>query len=293
MSIACNALLARVQDMIDDHSSETKSILLGHLNALYMIAAADHPWYAMTGQVTNPGSVLPGDLERVLFIEDGLDKVYFKRGYPQQYSNRTMYNWWQNYSTGTPLLTGTDGVSTANSTTFTSAAAGFTSAMVGEYIRIDENRGVYKIAGFNSASSITLQDAYRGAADTALYFEVRPEGTKQIIYKDENAAAITSATRILWYLRKPLPLYNDYDKILLPGECDFLRIALLKLMQVTQKYDNDSLKQVPEYVEAYAQTKSLEPVPDRFVAPRDHLGSRFSFGRTRVYTPQSIHRSDY
>jgi len=293
MSIACNTLIGRVQDMIDDHSDETKSILLGHLNALYATYGADHSWYALTAQVTNPGAVLPSDLERVLFIEDGVDKMYFKRGYPQKYGNRAMYNWWLNYSTGTPLLVGSDLVVTANSATVTSAAAGFTAAMVGEYIRIGENRGIYKISAFGSTSSITLTDAYRGASTTAQYFEVRPEGTKQIIFKDENAGDIISATRILWYLRKPLPLYNDYDKILLPGECDFLRIALLKLMQVTQKYDNDSLKQDPEFIKAYSQTKSLEPVPDRFVSPRDQLGSRFAFGRQRIYTPQSIHRSDY
>lgn len=293
MSIACNTLLARVQDMIDDHSDETKSILLGHLNALYAIYGADHAWYGLTAQVTNPGSVLPADLERVMLIEDGQDKLYFKRGYPQKYANPTMYNWWLNYSTGTPLLVGSDLVVTTNSKMITSVAAGFTAAMVGEYVRIGENRGIYRLDAFGSTSSITLVDAYRGASDTAQYFEVRPEGTKQILYGDENAAAITSATRVLWYLRKPLPLYNDYDKILLPGECDFLRIALLKLMQVTQKYDNDSLKQDPEFVKAYDQAKSLEPVPDRFVSPRDHLGTRFRFGRSRIYTPQSIHRSDY
>lgn len=287
--IACNTLITSIQNLIDDESTETKAKILNHLNTVYMDVAAEHAWHSLITNVTQSGAVLPADCQRILFVEDGQDVLYFVAGFPQKWTSQRLYNYYSDVSVSTPLLTGSDGVVTANSTTVTSAAAGFTAAMVGEYIRIGQNRGIYKITAFGSTSSITIHAGFRGATASTQYFEVRPQGTKQLAFTNDNGAAITSSSRVMWYLQKPLPLYNDYDQILLPGECDALKISVLQLMMIGQKYDNDSLKQEPDYIGALSKMKSLEPVPDRFVVPRGKVGTRTAFGRQRAYTPTSIH----
>jgi hypothetical protein len=78
----------------------------------------------------------------------------------------------------------------------------------------------------------------------------------------------------------------------LPGECDAVRIKTLQLLMVADKYDNDSLKQAGNFEEAYAEMKSLSPIPERFVIPRDRLGNRVAFGRLHNRTISSIHSND-
>lgn len=281
MATALN-IIERIQDMIIDSSTETKGEILKHLNAAYFEIAAEHPWHLLTEQVTQSTAVLPADLERIIYVEDDTDYLYFNIGFPQRYSSERLYNYFDDIVYATPLLSGSDLVTTANSTTVTSATGGFTAAMIGEYIRVGSNRGIYKIAGCSDTNTITLQDGFRGASSTAQYFEVRPKGTRKIALTNEQGGAITSTTLKLWYLKKPLPLYNDYDQIMLPSECDALRIKVLQIMMVGDKYDNDALKQIPNYDDALDKMKSLNPYPKRFKTPRDFMGNRFAFGRQRV-----------
>lgn len=282
MATALN-IIERVQSMVIDESAETKAEILKHLNSAYFEIAAEHPWHLLTDQITQANAVLPADLERILFVEDGDDKLYFKIGFPQRYNSERLYNYFDDIVYTTPLLSGADLVVTANSATVSSAIGGFVSAThVGEYIRIGSNRGIYKIASVQSANSMTLADAYRGASATAQYFEIRPKGTRKLAMTDEQGVAITSTTLQLYYLKRPLPLYNDYDQIMLPSECDALRIKVLRLMMESDKYDNDSLKQIGNYDDALDKMKSLNPYPTRFSVPRDFMGNRFAFGPQRT-----------
>lgn len=283
MATALN-IIERIQSMVIDESTETKAEILRHLNAAYFEIAAEHPWHLLTTQSTITTALLPADLERILYVEDDVDYLYFKIGFPQRYSSERLYNYFDDIVYTTPLLSGSDMVVTANSTTVTTATGGLVSAThVGEYIRIGSNRGIYKIASVESGTSMTLEDAYRGASATAQYFEIRPEGTRKLALSDEEGDALSSTTLKMWYLKRPLPLYNDYDQIMLPGECDALRIKVLRLMMESDKYDNDSLKQIGNYDDALDKMKSLNPYPTRFVTPRDFMGNRFAFGRQRIH----------
>jgi hypothetical protein len=88
-----------------------------------------------------------------------------------------------------------------------------------------------------------------------------------------------------------LPLYNDYDRVLLPGTAEALRIRVCQLMDQTNKYDNDALKKAGDYEDAKSKMMQLDPVPERFVVPRDRNGNRLMFGRNRTissaYIPDS------
>jgi len=297
------AMLDRIQSMIDDKSTETRIDIINSMNAAICSISSEHIWSTLTVQVTNPGTVLPADCIRVVYVEDGTDQLYFKIGIPSRYASDRLYNYFENMTVTTPLLVGSDLVTSINSKTVTSVTGGFTTALhVGEYISIGENLGLYKIASVTDTNTLVLEEGFRGAdvsdpdipADlTAQYFEIRPEGTKQFLQTDESGDAITSATTKLWYLRKPLPIYNDYDRILLPGNCEAVFIYTCRLMLQSDKYENDSLKRVQDYDRELEKMKSLDPVPQRFVAPRDRMGNRVSFGRRRSCNASSIHSRSY
>jgi hypothetical protein len=276
------SILADIQQLIDDDSTETATDICRHVNNAYQRIASQHNWTTLTKQITGMTTVLPGDLVRIIYVEDDVDYLYFPIQFPERYFSTKLYQYFRNMTVSTPLLTGTDGVVTANSTTVTSATGGFTAAMVNEYIRIGVNGGTYKITARTDTNTITIDSGYRGASATAQYFEVRPIGTMQIAFTDENGDALTtSSTLKLWYLAKPIPLYNTYDPILLPGDCEAVRILAMRLMLESQKYVNDSMKALPDYMEAITLMRSLDPAPTQYMRPRHRNGNPIAFGRTR------------
>lgn len=296
MNIAIGKIIDKIQGMIDDHSTETRADILDHCNIAYFELGAEHIFPELTKIITGTISskILPADFLRFIYAEDGESKTYFKSGRCIKYDDARYYKYFKDITTeNTPLVTGSDGVIAANGTAFTSVAPStpFTAAMVGEYIRIGTNLGIYKISAFVSTTAITLSDGYRGAAETAAHYEVRPIGTPKLGVLDEDAADITSSTLQMWYLAQPLPLYNDYDPILLPGTCEALRIKVCQLMDQTNKYDNDGLKKAGSFEDAKSKMISLAPIPSKFVAPRDKNGNRLMFGRNRSisasYVPDS------
>ena len=201
-----------------------------------------------------------------------------------RYLSPQLYNWYYNGTVeeGDSLEEQSDGVATANGTSFTSALASFTSSMVNEYLQIEDHEGVYKITAVPDANTLTLHAGYRGASDTGLFYQVRPVGTPKIGYSDQEGDALTpSSSALVWYQRRPLPLYNDYDQILLPGSCKAIRVAVTQYFMIGKKYDNDALKRAPEYISAIAQMKPLNPIVGRNPRPRDRTGNVIRFGRVK------------
>lgn len=299
MSVPAGFIIERVQHQLDDDSNDTKVDILRSLNAVYIKIAESRAWSTLLSLVTNPGTTMPGDLARIFYVEDDTDYLYFPTSSAKErYSSTRLYNWWKNMAVSTPLLSGTDMATTMNSVTVTSATGGFTAAMVGEYIRIGDHPGVYKIATYSSTSTITLTDKFHGANFTdpdtwadlsSQYFEVRPQGTLQVAYTDQDGDTLASTTLKMWYSRRPIPCLNDYDVVLLPGQCEAVFIGVCKLMLQSGKYDNDAMKRIPDYDEAISQMKSLDQLDDKFRVPRDRFGSRMMFGRKRHTRAVSIH----
>jgi len=285
--IAWGTIQSRLQKLIDDDSTETALEITEFGNAAYRQTCADHIWQTLLTELSISGTsvTLPADMERpVLYIQDDTDYLFTPISITDRYWNSKQYNWYPDGTITTALFTGSDMVVAAGSTSVTSAApsAAFDSTCVGEYIQIGTNEGIYKITAAPSGTELTLQDKYRGASDTAQVYEVRPVGTPKISFSDYDGAAVTvSSSGKLWYQRRPLPLYNDYDQLLLPGNCEAVRIMTFQMLLQREKYDNDSLRQDPAYQRAIASMNPLNPTLGRQVKPRDRNGSIIRFGRTR------------
>ena len=284
MSTTLGALRALVQDAVDDDSDDTALVIDRSINQAYREVAAMHFWQAFKRYWLITSSVLPGDVERLIYIEpSNTDYLYFPMSEKDRYTNGMLYSWFMNMTVVTPILTGTDMVVTAGSSTVSSAVGGFVEEThVGEWIRIGVDGGIYQIVTAPDANTITINHAYRGDSDTGQFFEIRPEGTLQIARSDEQGDLITDAADKLWYLCRPIPLYNDYDSIPLPGTCEAIRIMALQRHLEGDKYDNDALKQQSNFVNALSSMKSHEPIVGGAPRNRDMYGNIQSFGKRRV-----------
>lgn len=284
MSTTLGAVRLLIQDAIDDSSDETAIIIDRVINQSVREVGAEHFWQAYKKSTYLTSSILPGDIEKMYYVQPSdSDYLYFPMQDTDRFTNGRLYNWFLNMAVATPLLTGTDMVVTANSTSVTSATGGFDSGThAGEYIRIGVDGGIYEISSVTDATTLVLTHAYRGASDTAQFFEIRPEGTLILGRTDEEGDAITDSEDILWYLARPLPLYNEYDTIPLPGTCEAIRIMALQRMLEGDKYDNDALKQQNNYMNALAHMKSYEPIRGAEPRNRDRWGNIAAFGRHRA-----------
>jgi len=281
MSTTLGAVRALVQDSVDDDSDDTALIIDRTINQSYREVAAMHFWQALKRYWLISSSILPGDLERMFYVEPAnTDYLYFPMSEQDRYTNYRLYSWFLNMTVVTPILTGTDMIVVANDATVTSATGGFVTAThVGEYIRIGVDGGIYKIDSVTDTNTIELDHAYRGIGETGQFFEIRPEGTLQLSRSDEQGDLITTVTDKLWYLARPIPLYNAYDSIPLPGTCDAIRIMALQRHLEGDKYDNDALKQQPNFVAALSSMKAHEPVVGGSPRVRDQFGYQMAFGR--------------
>lgn len=289
-----------LQDMLDDQSSETALTLLRYANRAYRDIKTCRPWsmsvktVTLTSTANSSGVVLPSDFVKPVYVQDDKDYLYFQMDLKQRYGSQKLYNYFQSLETCTPLLTGTDLATTINGTTVTSATGGFTAAMVGEYIKIGAEGGLYKIDAVGDTNTLTLAEPFHWAdftdpdAPVALedqYFAIRPPSTKKIMFTDENGDAIASSTLKLWYIYYPQKLYNDYDEVLLPS-IEPLRIKIARMMDETDRYTNDSLKKVPDFDKAMGEMRKLDPTPVGLPQPRDKHGNITTFSRKRSTYPR-------
>lgn len=296
--IPCGRLVTRLQNAFDDTSDEFKWQIKEALTAAYRDIASDHVFQTLLENIAFTGTILPADMERpVVYLQDDTNYLQFPISESQRYLSAYLYNYYPDGSVETALVTGSDGVTVINGTTFTSASPStdFDDSslddLTGEYIRIGDNEGIYKIASVTDANTIVLEDGFRGAdlsdpstpaALTAQTYEIRPVGTLRIGFSDEQGDSITSTSRSLWYQKVPLPLYNDYDMILLPGNCEAVRIQAFKMLLEGAKYDNDALKQDAGFRRAIAKMNPLHPTLGRQPRPRDMMGHIVQYGRRRM-----------
>jgi hypothetical protein len=291
--IPCGQIISRLQNLVDDESDETKVIIRRHLNNVYYGMAMERNWLDLRKVLTIPSSlVLPSDCLRIYYAQpEDTDYQFYQSGISKRYTdNRFLYNWFISLPTTTPLLIGDDLITAINSTAISSVTGGFTEAMVGEYLRVGAEPGFYKIKTYTDTNNVILDQQFRSAnlenpsspaALTAQYFEVRPNGTKQIVMHDELGDAITTGSHKLWYTSTPLPMYNDYDQIMLPGSCEAVFLAVAKIMDRSDRYSNDALKLQQDYEDEFDRMKALDWIPSRKARPRDALGHQIRFGRLK------------
>jgi hypothetical protein len=272
---------ARLQALLKDESTATAADILLYTNEAIRDIASDHFFDTLKREVSF-SSLLPADMERPFYIQlNDTDFLSFPISETSQYTSRKLFGWWMDRVTTDPLSIGSDGVIAANGTAFSSASpsVAFTSDMIGEFIQIGENEGIYEITAVPSTTTLTLADGFRGAAETAAHYEVRPQFTQQMQVTDEDGTNVNDEVSTFIYQKIPLPIYNDYDPIPLPGNCKAVRIMVQQMLLLGDKYDNDALKRQPDFQRAIDKMKPLQPTRGRTPAPRNKYGTRIVYGR--------------
>jgi len=278
----------QLQKLLDDDSTETAEEIQLFTNIAYRRIASMHFWQPLMTENTFTSLTLPGDLEKLYYVEfSDTDYLVFPISRTQRYVSRFLYNAFRNLTTVSPLSYGSDGVISANGTTFTSASPSVdfnatTTALAGQYIRIGTNSGIYKIASVTDANTIELEKGFRGDAETAAYYEIQPNGTQKVNLTDHQGTELGFTNWKYIYQRIPLPVYNDSDQIELPGTCEAVTIMTHQMMLLGDKYDNDALRRDPAFNEAIDAMYPLNPIESDRRMPRDRHGSLIMYGRRRA-----------
>ena len=271
-------LTDRVQRAVRDDSGSMLPIIKETIQSAYFQTYMTRDWdiskrtatLTLTGLTATNPIVLPADLIKVPNpIKDDTNRWHFS-----QTQNRGPFyhlkNWYYADPVSSPLASGTTIGATAGSITVTSSAQFPSTTCVGEYIRIGENRGMYKIATWTSTSLMTLEDAFRGDNITAgeSYFEVRPVGTKRINFCNQNGVFVApSDEAIMGYTANPLPLYNRYDAVLLPSEGEYVFLKAMKEVATSKGWTRAVAGFAQELRDAYSDIQRTESSKQNSMKP--------------------------
>jgi hypothetical protein len=271
-----------IQDRIDDHSEETLAVIKQEINLAYFAICARHPWTFLRASKSltftasqTTGTLLPADLCDIYHLCNTDNSEWVRRDERSRREDIVSQKWYYSGVVETALKTGTDLVIASGGTAATSATNLFGTGNTGEFVRIGQNRGMYEISANADAGKLTLANSYRDAAETGATFEIRPRGTKRILVDEADAETLTC-----YYWRIPLPLYGDYDPILLPEPADALILACWVNMLRWQKYDVDATRLEAEANLKLQEMQSQDPMPT-FHRPKNYRRERLQFGRRR------------
>ena len=266
-------LVTLCQDALTDNDEDARERLKRSIGQAYLQVCGMRDWsflrrvstLSVTSLTSTAPIYLPGDFWKAVGTIEGDDYMYFWSPSRDKVDRTHERYWYFADENETPLASGTTLEVAENGTAITSTAEFPTSDADGEYIRIGDNRGVYEIASWTSTSAMTLTNGFRGevvdAGDEVRgYFEVRPRGTKRINFCDYSGAFVTPASPKLTYTVTPLPLYNDYDDIRLPGDSGALLSKALRREALTKGWTRLAQFLDTEFVEAYASAQRQEPI---------------------------------
>lgn len=222
-------------DVVSNPNKVHTDIATKYINQSYFTVCASKRIEALIDKVTltpiDGECVLPSDCvpDSIESIEDSDGQQYFRdesRGRGNQYYARNYY-----FDGIAPVLVTSDTASIdEGSTTLTTEESTFLTSHVGEYVAIGGSGTMYKITAFGTDMSVTISDPYRGDSETSMHIEVRPKPTYVIKFISDKMEALEPTTIYLTYQKLPLPLYNDYDPILVPGTGEDIRTMALQSM---------------------------------------------------------------
>lgn len=178
------------------------------------------------GECVIPSDCAPDNIES-LVDSDGIQ--YFR----DESRGRGNANYAKNYyfdGMMPALATSDTGGIASGDVTLTVGEDIFTADMVGQSISIGSGAGIYRIATFSDAKTVTIDDTFRGDTVSNGHVSVRPEPTYIIKFVDDRGIQLSPTSVTLRYQRIPLPLYNDYDVLLIPGTCEDVRTMALQSM---------------------------------------------------------------
>jgi len=273
MSIPCGTFVDELCVQMQSPRGSADPVFISQvwlkLQEAYREITSAYSWSTLFANATLADSVyvVPADCRLINTVMDSNKTQYhFINGK----NRRTDYQ--HNYFIDTPVATALAQGKTAQvseyGTAVTSNAEFPSSSCVGEFLRLSDNTGLYRISAYTDASNITIADNFRGDSVSGGIFSIRPKGTMVLGFSDSRGNVLTPKGITIQYIRSPLPLYDPTDIIELPGDCQAVEIkALMKLLSM-MGFNAAADKKVSELTAAMSAMKANEPAPV-FIQPTD------------------------
>ena len=265
--IPCGSIFSENSTQMNKPTGTSDAVWLAQLweklNEAYQFVADSFPWQTLKGVTTldDDTYIVPADSRLITKVIDGNKQQYnFVAG-----ANRPSpfnYNFYFDNPVSTPLAEGTTAVVSEYATTLTSTAEFPATTAADEYIRIADNVGIYKISTWTSTSLMTLADHFRGSAQSAAIFQIRPRGTQVLAFSDAAGDDITPSDVELTYVRTPLPLYKKSDLIELPGSCPAVSVKMLQTILALSGFNQAADRKQAEFLSAMSVMKANEPATE-------------------------------
>lgn len=213
--------------------------------------------------------VLPANFVRHIGTIKDVDDKYFFAYSKDRVNLKHYYNWFFDDPVSDVLGSGMTLAVSANGTSLTSSAEFPATTCVGEFIRIGENQGMYEVATWTSTSAMTITEGFRGEdiQDGDTYFEVRPVGTPQINFCTNERDFKAPGAPVLAYVVAPLPLYNRYDVIYVPGDAGAVFQKAVKKFATSRGWDRLARVAEDDFNTAFETAQRTEPKSDEMIKP--------------------------
>jgi hypothetical protein len=264
------------------HSDEDKEAQIRNtVRKAYYELCSRVDWDVLRTEITydssGDGMWLPADLAGIMAVantENKWNKATKAGATKENIQSRMWYIDEVNY---TPLVSGSDIAITNGSTSFT-GGTGITTDMVGEFIRIGGQSGVYQLASVNE-----LETPYYGDDLTAGSFEVRPIGTQKIKLSAPSGVDDTTPATI-YYWKLPAQLYDASQPMLLPTSALLEIASSVKLFTITREKEqaDDAKKDLygskGRYEGELSRAESVNPEFVMPTAPESFGGNQAGFG---------------
>ena len=234
-------LIDLMEDAVTDDTEDTGLRIVRSINQAWFQTCGSRDWEflkrtvkpSVTSLTEDVPIVLPANFVKMVgTVVDGTEDRYYFSPHRNRGPFKHILNWYHPNPVSDYLAKGTSIAVGQNSTSLTSADAEFPASDAGgEFIRIGENLGMYEIDTWTSTSAMTITQAFRGKEITEgddTYFEVRPVGTKRINFCDGRGTFVSPGTPEITYRILPLPLYNRWDAVDLPGDSTLVFLKSLK-----------------------------------------------------------------
>ncbi len=277
------------------HGPDDEALIYNTINAVYFDMCAKIPWQRLRrtaeiafGASDTAGKLLPSDLVGIIRVEDadagtaGSDYHQTDESQRYQYSGRRKWYYKQEYIE--PLVDAKYGSINQDSTQLSVSGVTLEASYVGEYVRISDQPGIYKITAV-SGTTATISPRYRGPKVTRKQVQIRPEGTRKLMITEPEGDFSGDTVRV-HYWAMPEPLFTDQQEPALPLNEPIEIKTMMILMRdhakkLSQKRDLQAEFDNGNGDGAWWAAVALNPMPVMPVVPRGRNGSRITFGRVR------------
>jgi len=280
--IPAGQLWDQIEEAVRRTAAADVEEIMRAVNFEYYRIAALTPWVGLrstfsldfTGKDSDNAMLLPADLAGIEAVWDGSNKEYSFRNRAAPENDISYEDYTYRYFYEDPVATAlvaAENFNVSNGATTYTHTATWDADWIGEYVRFGKGLGFYKIA-----SEDTLAVAYRGEQITDGWGEIRPAGTKRLSVRD-YIGTFSEVTVTVYCWKLPLPLWNEYDMMLLPGH-EALELAVLaRILGYKDRKPVEARGYRGDYRQAISSEIAANPRPITPKRPVDRQGTGIRF----------------